>query len=207
MAEVRKEDLNIQPATGEALKNALSPSSSAKRQARPAKEEGGVKRILNGIIDGTIQDSAKTVEKTVLRPKLQQTIFDAGKTLLASLVFGSGSKAEAAARSNSSDYDKMYGRNAPNGGNKATRSENKRGYRDLEYDSWDQAKNALNELRNEAAAYNGVVTMAFYYEHNGVPSEVQYNKFGWYSNDLEGASIIAGDTGFTLQLPNPRYLS
>lgn len=204
MAEVPKNDLNIRPATGEAIQDALSPSSSTQRQGRVANNTAH--KFLDGIIDGTIKDSAKTVERTILRPKFQQTLFEAGRTLLAGLVFGSGKKAEQASSGN--EYDKMYDKNGNTSSAPRAKKQNAQGgYQDIEFDTYKDAENALNELKQEAMRYNGVATMASYYEHNGIPTQVQFNHFGWYMQDLAGAQIITTHTGFTLSLPSPRYLT
>ena len=173
------------------------------------KKQGLLRKFTRYIFEDTIESAKEKAFSDVIKPGLQQLIFDTGNELLSLIIFGTAEEAFRSSRRSSgsrrgerTSYDKYYK-------DKEYKS-SKNSYKDMPYDPDDiildtnaEARDVLTELDYTIRKY-GQASVADLYDIVGVTSEWPDNRYGWTS--IRGAKIKPIREGFLLVLPRTHVL-
>ena len=175
-----------------------------------SKKQGLLRKFTRYIFEDTIETAKEKAFSDVIKPGLQQLIFDTGNELLSLVIFGTAEEAFRSSRRGSggrrgerTSYDKYYK-------DKERKQTSRDSYRDVPYDPDDiildtnaEARDVLTELDYTIQKY-GQASVADLYDIVGVTSEWTDNRYGWTS--IRGAKIKPIREGFLLVLPRTHVL-
>lgn len=173
------------------------------------KKQGLLRKFTRYIFEDTIESAKEKAFSDVIKPGLQQLIFDTGSELLSLVIFGTAEEAfrgsrrsSGGRRSERTSYDKYY--------KDKERKSSRNSYQDMPYDPDDiildtnaEARDVLTELDYTIQKY-GQASVADLYDIVGVTSEWTDNRYGWTS--IRGAKIKPIREGFLLVLPRTHVL-
>lgn len=174
------------------------------------KKQGLIRKFARYIFEDTVESAKDRVFSDVIKPGLQQLIFDTGSDLLSLVIFGSSEEAFRGYRSTvksrrneKTSYSKYYQDKARKSSPKGSSNDVPMDPDDIILDTRAEARDVLTELDRAIQNY-GQASVADLYDIVGVTSDWTDNRYGWTS--LRGASIKPIREGFILILPRTQVL-
>lgn len=173
--------------------------------ANPVKKNIVQRLIRTFIGEVKFSDALANARRDIVIPTLKNILSDASKSVIDSMIYGSGVPPYRSNNTNRKvSYGGYYSSNNPKPIPQITGG---KGHVEKYYiENRNDAIYVLNELKNYIDIY-GIVTIADYYEMIGVETKTHHHNWGWGIFDLEGVTISSNSGGWVINLPRAKDIS
>ena len=158
------------------------------------KKKSEVSKLKDIFISEDVEDVKSYIIMDVVIPTIKNTILDTVSMCLF------GDTAKRSRNHNTVSYNRDYSSASRSGRtNRRNTTSSRYDFDDIIFDSRGEAEDVLDHMEEIMASYNGIVTVADFYDLAGVTGNWTDNNYGW--TNLSRATVQRTRDGFIINLP------
>lgn len=158
------------------------------------KKKSEVSKLKDIFISEDVEDVKSYIIMDVIIPTIKNTILDTVSMCLF------GDTAKRSRNHNTVSYNRDYSSASRSGRtNRRNTTSSRYDFDDIIFDSRGEAEDVLDHMEDIMASYNGIVTVADFYDLAGVTGNWTDNNYGW--TNLSRATVQRTRDGYIINLP------